>query len=428
MKKKLKIIIGILVAIIFIIPIVLIIRILFPASIKDTTVGKEDEARLIVGALPNSNKGSYYACYTDTGVFLTENNLMQYFEYDSKKTYALCSKSNCSHITSSCPARCDGLGSVIGLANVQGTMYAFFLNRETNTYDLMSFDLTGENRKLIASIDLKDVKEEGWILSDISGVFYYGNMVWYQASWTYYQDGKDVGISNRCSGINMSTGEQFHINDLDLNHSDLMDPYSFQAIAGSHVVVQDYVDKSIILFSVEDQSKKVFTHQELFDSIQAVCPQMNDYESCDVRVRGWMDEPNTGFFQVYCNQGGKPVRHLLLTWDLTGTPKLLADFPKGGTVRIDTSIMGSSIIDKHDVLYAIDQSDTKTMIYRLNLITGESTELFEDEIFIEFRILYDTKDFYIGTLDEGKNFCMISKEDYNRGNLSAARNLSWRLP
>lgn len=89
-------------------------------------------------------------CVTDYGILYAENSNIKYYDFETDCAYILCDKANCSHNDNSCSAWYEDESALVGLALYQDACYMFRRNFETNTYDFIKSDFTGNQQQTIA--------------------------------------------------------------------------------------------------------------------------------------------------------------------------------------------------------------------------------------------------------------------------------------
>ena len=100
-----------------------------------------------------------------TGIFFVEDYVMKYCDYEAAETYVLCGRANCLHADSGCGAF---VGNAAGLGQWNGKIYAFLLDTVKNRYELTEMSLTGQDRRVITTLEIGEYQVGNWVLTDLS--------------------------------------------------------------------------------------------------------------------------------------------------------------------------------------------------------------------------------------------------------------------
>lgn len=399
----------------------------------------------------------YSVC--ESGIFSLKNNHMQYYDFDQKKSYILCSKPNCTHNSEECSSWYEAESDVLGFAYHNDKMYAFFYNEEKNSYELTEMNLTGEERRVIASIDMGTYKSGEWVINHITDrVHYAGEMVWVTLNKQYIEDTeKNIMFETQaqCVGIHLDTGEISYLNEVNFDTQNTK--YGIKGIT---------TDKVLII--KEKAAEKMLTEEKFYQAYQSGMISGQIFEEAEdaydayskvwfPHATKWNEEylyydVNTkemislekmekkemiegtevvGYWNAFIFNGWYEGKLLCNTaadigesstvflWDLESNEKEnLFEIKNGGCllVKSDNDIM-ESICNKSQVLYCEYVDETTAQIFKYDLGTGETIPLFLDSRQISFRMEDETSDRYIGKVEEGRTYCWIWKEDYENGDL-----------
>lgn len=287
-------------------------------------------------------------------------------------------------------------------------------------------NLHGENQKDIVTFSCGDKKQDGWHVVSVDEVYYCNNVAWCNILYDYIENGEWSCACNQLIGYRLDTGERIELTQLQQDYCEVSDPFSYLSISEEKIVVMDYSDKSIFIYDMQSQTVGSCTELQMRGALEKTGKVLSDDLSADFRFIGYVEETGLYYFQMFGYSDSTKVtntKNIIFSWDLENNGDILADFDAGGTIFKLIGFTKTVIVDDTEILYSKKLNDERTMIYRLDLITGESKQLFEDDSHITFRILYDGQGFYIGTLDDGNRLCKISKEDFDSGNLSAAQTI-----
>ena len=191
------------------------------------------QEELVMGA---SRGGIYYMNVNDTGIFYLDGDFMKYCDYDSGKSYVVCDKANCLHVTSECGAY---LKDAAAFAAYGGYLYAFVVNETENTYELLRMDMNGQNRRVVTSFDLGSYGENEWYLaSTFVGNVYYGYGRAYVPLEYKQMPGADGRSSNRPSRL------QLVVVDLDTGAQKLL--FEDEFLASEHSLEWSAISEDLV--------------------------------------------------------------------------------------------------------------------------------------------------------------------------------------
>lgn len=402
-------------------------------------------------------KNEYAVC--EAGLFFLRNHNMQFYDREEKQVYVLCGKLNCRHNDSSCSAWYDQMGDAFGLAPHRGKVYVVIRNREKNTYDFTVMNLSGEERKVIASLDIGSYEEGNWVISGQYGedIYYSGDMAWMVFQKEYVSDGQNSNIMGTQSiGINLEDGTVTELNEVSLDSE--RDGLAFEAISENYVILsrENILDPKL---SKEEFQRK-YQKGEFTDPIFGEVDDPYDYycnswypfstrKSMDylcynvaeqtfklletAEMRPLLDENGdingalsrylfSGWYQgnIVCEKrldDDSLIEELF--WDMdTGPKDPFLKFEEGGTLIVNNGgNVLECIINGSQLLYCKYLPEERAEIYMYDLETGGNRLLFEDDRQISFRIFGETEDCLWGKVNQGRDLCWILKEDYYNGRL-----------
>lgn len=399
-------------------------------SISNTELADIPEHDIIAGTTyMYADSGTFYGkCYTENGYYEIQNGFINFVSYDTGDRYVVCSRLNCKHKDENCAAWVNNSSGTLGLARYKNHMYIMNYNGlEHNSYTLRSSDFDGENQKDIITFSCGDQKQDGWHIASIDEVYYCNNIAWCKVMYDYTENGEWIDACNQLIGYRLDTGDKIELTQLQQDYCEVDDPFSYLSISEEKIVIMDYSDMSILIYDIESQTMSRYTELQMQEALEKLGEDMSNYPAVDFRFIGYVEETGLYYFQMFGYSDSTKetnTKNIIFSWDLENNGDILTDFEAGGTIFQMIGYIKTVIVDDTEILYSKELNDDRSMIYRLNLITGESKQLFEDDSHITFRILYDGQGFYIGTLDEGNRLCKISKDDFDSGNISAAQTIS----
>ncbi|MGI6659064.1 MAG: hypothetical protein ACOX4N_06640 [Dethiobacteraceae bacterium] len=407
---------------------------------------------------------TYSVC--EHGLFYHKDNKLQYYDFAAKEKYILCDKANCSHANASCSAWYENVHDATGLAMYGEKVYVIKLNSNSNKYELLSMDPTGNNQKVIYSLEIGDYRAGSWVLDSIRYVYYAGGMAWLSADYQYIgepaEESSDFSDSAHTLiiGINLQDGTSITLNEL----SEAKAAYQLELVAKDYIVLRKDWQ------ALEQLSQKAFAEayeQGEFAEFSSAADPYYEYQVWyqdhsepmylyliyDLRT-GEVTEFERGKYKLNYDEDGH-VGGVLPKYIFTGTydGKLIytvSDYEKnnslytldvknnereqllaienGGTLV--TAMLGgviSSIIDGNKILYCLYTEQEKADILYYDLQTKEHVALFQDDRRITFRLIGETSTKLIGIIYNPITYnptvYSIDKEDYYQGNLNAAEKL-----
>lgn len=404
-----------------------------------------EEPEPICGAMSSMvENGSVH----EAGVFyVSGQNLLCYYDYDSEEAYILCSDINCKHKEDTCIAKVEGL--VRGYAMYGNRIY--YLTRASNAlqWEFYCMDIQNQNRTKLAQLGSDGTNADSWILSEIGDVFYYKGKAWLALNYSQLI-GSETGVINRQGyqllAIDLETGEQFPITEICSGETTL--GLSFNCFGETYMAY--HCNKLLIPYMTKEQyaaylGKETVTPEEYATFLEQVDAESNRHsstvlvryetmEQCvfsegtnedTVYLLYW--EQNSKFVTMWEEDNGDDIYSYL---DLD--TKMLEPFweiTNGGTVSWYGGGTPVRLYNGDSILYLQYQEEKgtgKSNVYRYFLETGESEFLFEDEWYISFRIVGQTSDKLIGKVDESSQYAWIYKSDYENGDFSKLKKFTLR--
>ena len=204
---------------------------------ETTIIGNtEDNGRAVYGATQFAGiADDYQVC--ESGVVYLSMNQAQYYDFVAKQKYILCNRPNCSHITSSCPAYAKDDNALTGVAYFQNKIYMVRRNDEIMQYELLQLDLTSDEQKVIAVLEIGSYEEDEWVIQHIDNVMYAGTYAWMEVTFGYVSVsetgyGKVDTQKVVLTGIDLTTGNIIELNKVTDNIEDM----ELEIISADYVV------------------------------------------------------------------------------------------------------------------------------------------------------------------------------------------------
>lgn len=409
-------------------------------------------------------------CVTDYGMLYAENCNIKYYDFETDHVYILCDKANCKHNDQTCAAWYENQSSLIGLALYQDACYMFQHNSADNTYDFIKTDFTGNNRQIIARLDIGEYNKNGsWILGGINTVNYCGNMVWFITNNTYMIENGPGAICSQIVGINLQNGSITTLNELSFDNIN----YSLKAISESYLVLEknwcelellseadfneeckkgtfeyyfndseepyyDYYHQWYPLNSNQTTTILLYTIETGEMAVLEEFPTTLDFDD-DGYVTGTL--PRYVFNGAYnesflCSELDRSdnVEHVFL-WDVEKNKHTnVLDIQNGGIKFYGNASPNSVIFDDSQFLYITYNEEKSMNIFKFDLETMKSSpKLTEESLPATMQILSDAQDMFIIKKynpaaivvgDYASNLYKIYKEDYYNGNFDKAVKLN----
>lgn len=433
-----------------------------------------------VGSTVGSFSGLYYMDVNKTGIFYIDEYKMYYLDYESGQSYVLCDKANCKHTSSSCGGY---VPDMTGLAAYDGYLYAFAENKAENTYDLTRMSMNGQDRKVIASIEIGAYEAGEWYLTpDFSDIYYGYGRAYVPVEYVYIYPDEEYGngLSRiQLLAIDLNTGDMTVLAEsegMDLYHS-----LEFGLISQDKVVITREENPDALIGRELEQaiaSGEVTGLQEMLNEIpedeqadywqddlymfygeyavyrmteMRFSLEVYDFSSGKITTLwngdcgygyddkgqiqtwlspygclGWYEDGFVTQTREYGIENEKTIRPLTIKrWDFSGTDgETLLEVSNGAVPMMSFGTVGNYVLDDGKIIYIEYLDDGENVqIYYYDLKTGQSVPLYQDVRDITFRFLGETKDCFIGdmVIGEDHNAYIIMKDDYYAGNLDEAK-------
>lgn len=385
----------------------------------------------------------------ESGIFFMRFPLLYFYDYGARKEFVLCDQANCTHDDGSCAAYVGGSDFVTGYARYQGDIYLIQKQPNTSVFELISMDVGGRNRKVVASLPIAAPGSDGWQLNSLDSIYYGEGFAWAKAH--YRRHIGEIGKAKTESAvqllsIDLDDGQIYPLTELmgddamvnfscigngravyriSMRTPPLMSEDEYYAQAGETGDYQAYADSyfkttdsqgTILLFSTADKQISTFWEGTL----------INVYEEDNPDAILWQTPPYIfyAFWENSILYGVMPDasdHSEILSRNLdTGEVTSILTIKNGGLVGRYMGEINNTIYEGNKIYYLIYDGEGSCVIHSYHLDTGEDERLFTDIAQVSFRIISETSDKLIGTMNGGSDLCWITKDDYENGNLKSA--------
>ncbi len=456
MKKKKVIAVVLAVLVVLIIAQIILSR---QESVSEV-IDASDEKGVVGGV--NEMLPAY--CVTDHGMLYGKNNTIRYMDLNTDKEYILCDKANCLHLTTNCSAYYGNALKMTGLALYGDKVYYFDYDQEGNSYNFIKMDTDGNNKKILAKIDLGDYKEGNWKFSSIQNAVYSDDMVWVESTSEYISEDLGNPSCRQWFGIQLDTGKITYLSELNLEESDcdilgFMDNKLLLAKRWANVKklskdeFEEQYKKGVFEGKLEgtawdyyyEYANNWFFHNGDFREAYYVYDvdkkEEKLLEELPARIIYKEDGYSQGGFYNYLSygeyDGGFLCEEVAGSWDEFEQYELnifkwnLEDGSKTNVIHMEKAgIMGSSdsyhhiIDDKYVLLKQHKENDVKE-IGMMDLDNGSVQPLFEQSGDVSYQFVGTSSDYYVIKDEYSTNFFgakekiyKIKKEDYKKGKLN----------
>lgn len=388
---------------------------------------------------------------SEQGIFYIRNDmLLGFYDYAARKEFIMCDQANCRHDDSSCSAYIADSGSITGYACYRGAIYVFQEQRDAASMVLLSMDAGGRNRKTVASLPIAADGPTGWMLTKIDSVYYGEGFAWFRAHYSKHtKEGtaRNAESAAQLLAIDLGTGRIYELTD----RLDEQTRATFEIIGDGYAVYEvtsrttpilseaeyyeqtgtagdypSYVEHyysttdskgAIYFFSTQTKQASVFWEGLLTNIYREAEPDRIWYQATPYLFYGFW-RGSALYNASYCtNSIDTELRASNLN---TGESAAVLTIQNGDALGSYMGEIISTVYQGHILYYLVYEGEERCVIHRYDLNTQEDTVLFTDIRQVSFRIISDTSDKLIGTMNEGQNLCWISKDEFEAGNLKAA--------
>ena len=417
----------------------------------------------------------------DVGLFYVDGKLLRFYDMEAQQSFVLCSRANCMHNSDSCaayfPLTVWG-GSAESLAQIGSFLYCTYYSGAASIDELsdaetgsaiwlLRIDPSDGSRKVLASFPTmyNAAENDGaFFASSIGTVQYCGGYAWFDLQMRQQDTEETQGASfSQLCGVDLETGEITELNQYDGY------TYSFSAIGPDKIYYTRRRDTVALMTQDEFYASKndtgggagkVTVDGNTFDDyspywVWHTNHYPDEYEILEYEIStGQIDTLFSGLtvpvshplgavmqydpFHVYgCFEGRtlgieyipdeagnyytQRLNCFLLDHE-TGERENVLELENGGLLAIAQGYQGNLVFPDGRLFY-IQYRDNSADIYVLDLNTGESTFLFNDDPAITFRIFGEYNGGFFGKHKDHQDAMSsywISEADFYAGNLDSA--------
>ncbi len=420
MGKKKKIVILVL--------LIAVTAILFAFCASRRSISSEGirEAQTNVPFISGVNPYIPSYCVTDGGILYAYGGNIRYFDLKERQEYVLCDRANCSHLTDDCGSYYPD-DNIEGLALYQGYVYRIQKNEDANRFELIRTDTSGNDRKVIAKLDIGNYGSNGWYLYTVENVHYSEGVLWAQARWEYTkEDGTQVSCEP-CIGVSLSTGEIFEVTPREMREYDCN---IVGILEGKLLLREDWEDETKDETSPEAHRETWMPYDMENDVLSTVDETMKiEMFGPEGEHTGWLTRyiivgQYEGKFLMFEKEAEKKETEqdvALRLWDVeqNGVQDVCV-LENSQMMQLNEDMLHDAVIDGRYLLYYHYPEQTgQKEVCRLDLSTGKSEVLFSVDRDWDYRIAAITSggDAFLlkNYQDADVELYLISKEDYYAG-------------
>ena len=417
-------------------------------------------ADIVYGA----NGHSSYS-YTDSGFFKLSGSVMAYYDMETNESYVLCANPGCSHGTERCSAYYTRMNGIRGLAGYRGGVYAFIFNESANSYEFTKMNMQGEEREVLASLEVGNYNPGEWMIDDINEYVYVGDRVWVCLHKTLIQEKEEAEISiTQFAGIDLETGEITVIGAEEELANGIR--YDCEYITEDYVILTKSIPKEERLSEAEfyeaydngriAENKYCYSGWEYEQLYAAYCAfyypfyteKRMEYVVYQIETKEWKvleteedpylsyDEDGllNGCYSSYMMVGeydGKIVCQKenwntgsaeYVLWDIeTNKKETFMDESFIETMMLSRSTIGNCVLDGNE-LFMCEELEPKGevrcyAIYLYHFDTKELEKLYEIDMAQYLKPQGICGDYLVGWINSGNTWAYISIDDFKAGNM-----------
>ncbi len=365
--------------------------------------------------------GENEASINETGMFYI-NNMEQlcYYEYDSDDWNILCNNSKCKHRSQACNAYMGDKRIYGGFAYYNDYVYVFYQDDGENKLDLARMDMTGQNKQIIATIDMEEVSAKKLELHSIEEAYYSGNYVYLNVG---YSEGEEESMTNQqLIAVSLKNGDVIALTDA-LNIQSEVISCNYESLS-----------KDIVIFSTNNTEKqelkeggtKVYysfsPEQQVVDTVLTTRMDYGTSHSPSMIFVGQYQ----GRFLVmeYDDQGSD---YYWYPWNLKEREQAFHfDSNKGDLLGRLYGSVEDQVYDGNKLLAFENIADDKISVYTIDLDTGKQQKLYTEtsEEFQKYIIAETTSDWVIARENGGDSYLVVSRGDFEKNGMKNARKIT----
>lgn len=425
---------------------------------------KTDPERFVWGSVSVVNGTLLDVSLGDVGLFYPKENLLYYYDLESRQEYVLCGRANCMHNSTKCEAyfASDALGNGVGnVAQIDEYLYCTYCGSGTSELALIRIDLRDGTRKTVASFSTANSvsasdDQNTFFAESFRQVDYCNGWAWFelQMGQRYRTDGSALYFK-QITGVNLETGEVVALNGCDdwtwsLDHICPERIYfSRRRDAVDQVTEAEYFEQfgdgpaeidgmhfesyfeywcwhcnetpdqyELYVYTIgTGETKQLWSGETIYVYSGQVTQTdvYGEFEGRALMQEFWADEDG--------NYDENHTAYYLLDME-TGEREYIDELLNGHVLAL-TNNMGHAptwVLPDGTFLHMRNVEDGTCDIYAYNFNTGEERFLFNDDPNITFRIYGAYNGGHFGKHCDHQSdmtFYWISKEDFYAGNLEA---------
>lgn len=411
---------------------------------------------------------SFYS-YTDSGFFKLSGNVMAYYDMETKQSYVLCANPGCSHATERCSAYYTRMDGIRGLAGYRGGVYAFIFNESTNSYEFTKMNMQGENREVLAALEIGNYNPGEWVIESISECVYVGDRVWACLYKTLIPEKEQAEISiAQLVGIHLETGEITVIGKEEELANGIR--YNCEYITDEYVILTKRIPKEERLSEEEfyeaydngriEENKYCYSGWEYEQLYAAYCASYYPFyteprieyvtyhiETKEMNVLETEENPYVSYDEAGlingCNQSyimvglyDKKIVCQKENWNTGSADYFLWDIKNNmketfleesfiETMALSRNSLVSSYVLGENELLMCEELEQKGeerwySIYSYHFDTKELEKLYEIGVSQYFKPQGVCGEYLVGWIDYGNTWAYISIDDFKKGNIEKA--------
>lgn len=374
-----------------------------------------------------------------------------YYGYEADQNYVLCSASNCTHDSADCSAYVGDCYDIYGFSCYDGKLYYLrHQSYDSDKMEMISMDVDGTNKKVIAELDIGDYSAGSWKLDSVMPVYYSNGYAIMYLNHTFIAE----------DGSRTSSEGGYQIIMLDLSDGSIQEVtdilrYNID-VSGLYI---DKVTEKYLIYEVFNMDNPYLKKQEFYDAYgenASYDDYLEDYYDTTKEYQtDWCVDLETGeqveiitaevedreSTYLYCGSYDDKVIAWKPGWTKTKPKQPLTlylfdpntkEFSEAlqFTERInDLRRMKESSIEGmlyEDGLQQLEyETENEYHLYLYSFADGTLKEIRNQTVEDDFYVWGVTDDLVIGgSVEDSRNLSWLTKEDYEEGNFENVTKIS----